>query len=55
MRRAETLRVDAGHYFVVGDNPVISCDSRTRGVIPRKMIVAKAVLIWSPLDRIQFL
>jgi hypothetical protein len=34
---------------------LIACDSRTRGTIPRRMILGKAVLIWSPLRRIRVL
>ena len=47
-RHVRKVRVPSGHYFVVGDSG-ISCDSRARGTIPRRMIVAKAVAVWSPL------
>jgi signal peptidase I len=53
--RVRDLRVSARHYFLVGDNTEIACDSRTHGTVPRRMIVGKVVLIWSPLRRMRFL
>jgi signal peptidase I len=53
--RAKALRLGAGRYFLVGDNTNVSCDSRSRGTVPRKAIVGKAVLIFSPLERVRML
>jgi signal peptidase I len=53
--RIKALRLGAGRYFLVGDNTNVSCDSRSRGPVPRDTIVGKAVLISSPLNRIRLL
>ncbi|MFT8392907.1 MAG: S26 family signal peptidase, partial [Liquorilactobacillus ghanensis] len=42
-------------YFVLGDNRRISKDSRTIGTIEGSWIVGKAVLIYWPLNRWQWL
>jgi signal peptidase I len=52
---AGLFRLQDGHYFVLGDNAAVACDSRTEGPVTRDMIVAKAVLVWSPLRRVRFL
>jgi signal peptidase I len=46
----QALVIPAGDYFVMGDNRNFSSDSRVFGLVPRKNILAKAILrIW-PID-----
>ncbi len=47
-----TVKVPAGEYYLMGDNRVISADSRVVGPFPRSQITGVAVLrIW-PLNKI---
>lgn len=46
--------VPAGHYFMMGDNHALSCDSRTWGTVPRSDLIGKVfVRIW-PLSSIRW-
>jgi len=53
-RRTSPQRIPPGHYLVLGDNRVQSCDSRVWGPLPAKNIVAKALLTYWPPGRIAF-
>jgi signal peptidase I len=47
-------RVAPGHYFVLGDNRIRSCDSRTWGTVPRGNLVGPVVITYWPPDRGSF-
>lgn len=47
-------RVAPGHYILLGDNRVQSCDSRTWGTAQRKDIIGKVFAIYWPPNRLGF-
>ena len=50
-----STRVEAGHYFMMGDNRASSCDSRVWGTVPRANIIGKVFAIYWPPNRIRFM
>jgi signal peptidase I len=50
-RPVRTLYVQPGHYFVLGDNSPESYDSRSWGVVPERMLLGHALLVYYPLAR----
>jgi signal peptidase I len=44
-------QVAAGHYFVLGDNRIRSCDSRTWGTVPRGNLIGPVLLTYWPPGR----
>jgi signal peptidase I len=47
-------RVASGHYFVMGDNRTLSCDSRTWGTVSRSNLVGPVTLTYWPPRRLSF-
>lgn len=47
----EPIRIPARHYFVIGENLLLSKDSRNFGLVPRQAILGKAVLRYWPFSR----
>ncbi len=50
LREGETLPIQEGYYFVVGDNRPHSSDSRVFGAVPREDIKGKAWLVYFPFN-----
>jgi signal peptidase I len=57
MRGRETRswpRVAPDHYFLLGDNRIHSCDSRTWGTVPRSSLIGPVMLTYWPPSRLSF-
>lgn len=48
----ETHYVQPGHYFCMGDNSASSSDGRTWGLVPERLMLGRAVVVYWPLSRI---
>jgi len=49
------VKVNAGSYFVLGDNSASSSDSREWGLVPRAGLIGAPVMILWPLNRLRLL
>ena len=50
----EWPRVARGHYFVLGDSRIHSCDSRTWGTVPRDRLIGLVLVMYWPPSRTSF-
>jgi signal peptidase I len=48
----QTFYVQPGHYFCLGDNSSSSSDGRDWGLVPERLMLGKAVVVYWPLSRI---
>ena len=46
-----TMYVQPGHYLCLGDNSLASADSRSWGLVPERLMLGKALLVYWPLKR----
>ena len=51
----EEIEVGKDEYFVLGDNRNRSADSHIWGLVPRKNLVGRAILIYWPINRVRIL
>lgn len=50
-RSPTTMYVQPGHYLCLGDNSPASSDSREWGVVPKRLLLGRAMLVYFPLNR----
>lgn len=48
----QTYYVQPGHYFCLGDNSAASADGRSWGLVPERLMLGRAVVVYWPLSRI---
>lgn len=48
---ATTLYVQPGHFLCLGDNSQSSSDSRVWGVVPERLMLGRALVVYYPLER----
>jgi len=46
-------RIAPGHYFVLGDNRIHSCDSRRWGTVSRDSLIGPAMVVYWPPSRLK--
>ena len=54
-RPVRTMLVQPGHYLFLGDNSLASSDSRDWGLVPKRLLLGKALLMYYPFARARFL
>jgi signal peptidase I len=51
-RTIAPIKIQSGHYFMMGDNRSASCDSRAWGTVPKKDLIGKVFATYWPPSRI---
>lgn len=54
LKDGDSIKVPTDEYFVLGDNRPYSSDSREWGFVPKGSIIGDSMLVYWPLNRIQF-
>jgi signal peptidase I len=49
--KARTLYVQPGHYLCMGDNSTESSDSRDWGLVPERLLLGRALVVYYPFGR----
>lgn len=52
---ARTFYVQPGHCFCLGDNSSQSSDSRSWGLVPERLVLGKAVMVYYPFSRLRLI
>jgi signal peptidase I len=47
----KTMYVQPGHYLCLGDNSTESADSRSWGLVPERLMLGRALLVYWPVTR----
>ncbi len=51
-QRFTTMYVQPGHYLCLGDNSESSSDSRVWGLVPERLMLGRALVVYFPIERI---
>lgn len=51
-QRFATMFVQPGHYLCLGDNSQASSDSRQWGLVPERLMLGRALVVYYPFDRV---